>query len=155
MMVNNIFEKVRGRWDAARRDMRVLTRSSFGDLEKRTRESLGEVERLTRESFDGFEKRAKENLESFEKRAKESLETLEKHAAGRVDEVPEQLRGAWDGVLVKLRGGLDVPMREELDALRARVEELAKTVDKLTREKVARAQADAQPKAPRKPRRLD
>ena len=55
--------------------------------------------------------------------------------------MPEQLRGAWDTVLVKLRGGLDVPTRDDLDKLHERIDDLAKTVEKMARERVARAQS--------------
>ena len=71
-------------------------------------------------------------------KARHTFVNIEKKAKGSIDEVPEQLRGAWHGVLDKLREGLDVATREDISKLSARVDDLAKKVDKLARVAKAR-----------------
>jgi len=47
--------------------------------------------------------------------------------------VPTQLRGAWDQVVGRVRGALDFASNDDLKKLAKKVDDLAKTVDKLVR----------------------
>jgi polyhydroxyalkanoate synthesis regulator phasin len=77
------------------------------------------------------------------------VEALEKKAKESLDDVPAQLKGAWETVLDRVRGALDYASREDLHELSARVDELAKKVEKLIRgDKIRQAAKDA--KAPPK-----
>ncbi len=50
-----------------------------------------------------------------------------------IDDVPLQLKGAWEHVVVRLREVIDFAGRDELAELSAKVDDLAKKVDKLIR----------------------
>jgi hypothetical protein len=89
---------------------------------------------------------ARQQLEGFEK----MVEGLEKRAKESFDDVPGQLRGAWENVVERLRHALDFATRVELRELSARVDELAKKVDKLLRADKIRTAAGAKDKAPLK-----
>lgn len=82
-----------------------------------------------RSQLEGFEKKAVKQVERLEKRAKASLGDVK----GQLDEVPAQLRGAWDQVIGRLRGALDFASNEDLKKISAKVDDLAKKVDKLVR----------------------
>jgi hypothetical protein len=79
--------------------------------------------------LEGFEKKAVKQVAILEKKAKASIDDVKE----RVDEVPTQLRGAWDQVIDRLRGALDFASRDDLKKLTKKVDEIAKTVDKLVR----------------------
>jgi hypothetical protein len=79
--------------------------------------------------FEGFEKKAVKQVELLEKKAKESLGDVK----GQLDGVPVQLRGAWAEVVGRVRGALDFASNEDLKALTAKVDDLAKKVEKLLR----------------------
>jgi hypothetical protein len=77
------------------------------------------------------------------------VEALEKKAKESLDDVPAQLKGAWEIVIDRVRGALDYASREDLHELSARVEELAKKVERLIRgDKIRQAAKDT--KAPPK-----
>ncbi len=82
-----------------------------------------------RQQFEGFEKKAVKQVELLEKKAKESLGDVK----GQLDGVPVQLRGAWAEVIGRVRGALDFASNEDLKTLSAKVDELAKKVEKLLR----------------------
>jgi polyhydroxyalkanoate synthesis regulator phasin len=77
------------------------------------------------------------------------VEALEKKAKESLDDVPAQLKGAWEIVIDRVRGALDYASREDLHELSARVDELAKKVERLIRgDKIRQAAKDT--KAPPK-----
>ena len=82
-----------------------------------------------KKQFEGFEKKAAKQVALLEKKAKASLDDVKE----RVDEVPTQLRGAWDQVIDRVRGALDFASRDDLKKVAKKVDELAKTVEKLVR----------------------
>lgn len=82
-----------------------------------------------KQQFEGFEKKAVKQVELLEKKAKESLGDVK----GQLDGVPVQLRGAWAEVVGRVRGALDFASNEDLKHLTAKVDELAKKVEKLLR----------------------
>jgi hypothetical protein len=82
-----------------------------------------------KQQFEGFEKKAVKQVELLEKKAKESLGDVK----GQLDGVPVQLRGAWAEVIGRVRGALDFASNEDLKRLTAKVDELAKKVEKLLR----------------------
>ena len=79
--------------------------------------------------LEGFEKKAAKQVALLEKKAKASLGDVKE----RVDEVPVQLRGAWDQVVGRVRGALDFASNDDLKQLAAKLDELAKKVEKLVR----------------------
>lgn len=93
---------------------------------------------------EAFEKRVENRVAKLEKRAKASLDEVK----GQVNEVPEQLKGAWGNVVTRLRSALAFASQEDLQALSAKVDDLAKKVDKLIRgEKIRQASSSKKPSA--------
>ena len=82
-----------------------------------------------RSQIEGFEKEWEKKVHKLEKRAKAQLDEVK----GSFDEVPAQLKGAWESVLGRLRGALAFATRDALEELSARIDDLAKKVDKLIR----------------------
>jgi len=80
-------------------------------------------------SLEGFEKKAVKQVALLEKKAKASIGDVKKE----IDEVPAQLKGAWDQVIDRVRGALAFASNEDLKKLSAKVDDLAKKVDKLIR----------------------
>lgn len=113
-----------------------------------TTTSIGKI----RGTWDTTRKQVETKIGALEEKARHTIVDLEKMAKGSamnaMGEVPEQLRGAWHGVLDKLREGLDVATREDISRLGARVDELAKKVDKLARASVAKARETTTRKGP-------
>ena len=79
--------------------------------------------------IEGFEKNVEKKFGQLEKKAKKSIGEAKK----QIDDVPEQLKGAWGTVIDRVRGALDYASREELRELTAKVDALAKKLDKLMR----------------------
>ncbi len=77
----------------------------------------------------GFEKKAVKQVALLEKKAKASLGDVKE----QIDEVPAQLKGAWNEVVGRLRGALDFASNDDLKKVSAKVDELAKKVDKMIR----------------------
>jgi Poly(hydroxyalcanoate) granule associated protein (phasin) len=82
-----------------------------------------------RVQLEGFEKKAVKQVALLEKKAKASLGDVQ----GKIDEVPQQLKGAWDQVIDRVRGALDFASNDDLRKLSAKVDDLAKKVEKLIR----------------------
>jgi hypothetical protein len=82
-----------------------------------------------RKQIQGFEKKAAKQVALFEKKAKASLGEVKE----QIDEVPTQLKGAWAEVIGRVRGALDFASHDDLKQLSAKVEDLAKKVEKLVR----------------------
>ncbi len=82
-----------------------------------------------RVQLEGFEKKAVKQVALLEKKAKASLGDVR----GQIDEVPAQLKGAWEQVVGRVRGALDFASNDALKKLSAKVDDLAKKVDKLIR----------------------
>ena len=82
-----------------------------------------------RTQLEGFEKKAVKQVELFEKKAKASIGDVKE----QLDEVPAQLKGAWEQVVDRVRGALDFASNDDLRKLTAKVDDLAKKVDKLVR----------------------
>ncbi len=95
-----------------------------------------------RKSIEGFEKKAAKQVALLEKKAKASLDDVK----GQLDEVPHQLRGAWDQVVGRVRGALDFASNDDLKKLGKKVDELAKTVEKLVRGEKIKAAASGKSK---------
>lgn len=92
------------------------------------------------QALKGTFSNAKQQLEGFEKKAVRQVALLEKKAKAsfgevkeQLDEVPTQLRGAWNEVVGRVRGALDFASNDDLRQLAAKVDELAKKVEKLIR----------------------
>lgn len=79
--------------------------------------------------LEGFEKKAVKQVALFEKRAKKSVGDVKE----QLDEVPQQLKGAWADVVGRVRSAFDFASSEDLSKLAAKVDELARKVDKLVR----------------------
>jgi hypothetical protein len=79
--------------------------------------------------LEGFEKKAVKQVALFEKRAKKSVDGVKE----QLEEVPVQLKGAWEQVVGRFRGALDFASHEDLKKLTAKVDDLAKKVEKLVR----------------------
>jgi hypothetical protein len=82
-----------------------------------------------RKQVEGFEKKAAKQVAMFEKKAKASLGEVKE----QIEEVPAQLRGAWTEVVGRVRGALDFASNDDLKKLSAKVDDLAKKVEKLVR----------------------
>ena len=82
-----------------------------------------------KEQLAGFEKKAQKQVALLEKKAKKSVDGVK----GQLDEVPQQLKGAWENVVVRVRGALDFASNDDLKKLTAKVDDLAKKVEKLVR----------------------
>lgn len=82
-----------------------------------------------RKQIEGFEKKAAKQVALLEKKAKASLGEVK----DQIDEVPTQLRGAWAEVVGRVRGALDFASHDDLQQLSAKVDDLAKKVEKLIR----------------------
>jgi tetrahydromethanopterin S-methyltransferase subunit G len=93
--------------------------------------------------LEGLEKKAVKQVALFEKRAKKSVGEVKE----QLDEVPAQLKGAWAEVVDRVRGALDFASNDDLKKLSAKVDELAKKVDKLVRGDKIKTAATGKPKA--------
>jgi hypothetical protein len=82
-----------------------------------------------REQLAGFEKKAVKQVELLEKRAKESLGDVKE----QIDAVPLQLKGTWGTVVGRIRGALDFASNDDLKKLSAKVDDLAKKLEKVVR----------------------
>lgn len=82
-----------------------------------------------RKQIEGFEKKAAKQVALLEKKAKASYGEVK----GQIDEVPAQLKGAWSEVVGRVRGALDFASNDDLKKLTAKVDDLAKKVEKLVR----------------------
>jgi hypothetical protein len=82
-----------------------------------------------RVQLEGFEKKAVKQVALLEKKAKASIGDVQE----KFDEVPAQLKGAWTEVVGRLRGALDFASNDDLKKLSAKVDDLAKKVEKLVR----------------------
>jgi tetrahydromethanopterin S-methyltransferase subunit G len=82
-----------------------------------------------KEQLEGFEKKAVKQVALLEKKAKASLGEVKE----QLDEVPTQLRGAWAEVVGRVRGALDFASNDDLRKLTAKVDDLAKKLEKLIR----------------------
>ncbi len=82
-----------------------------------------------RKQVEGVEKKAAKQVAIFEKKAKASLGEVKE----QIEEVPAQLRGAWTEVVGRVRGALDFASNDDLKKLSAKVDDLAKKVEKLVR----------------------
>jgi hypothetical protein len=96
--------------------------------------------------FTGFEKQVEKRVAKLEKKAKASLEEVK----GSIDDVPGQLKGAWTNVVGRLRGALAFASRDELSSLSAKVDDLAKKVEKLVRGDKIRAASSTKNGTPKK-----
>ena len=96
-----------------------------------------------RQQIEGFEKKAVKQVALFEKKAKASIGDVKE----QLDEVPGQLRGAWDQVIDRVRGALDFASNDDLQQLTAKVDELAKKVEKLLRGDKIKSAAATKPKS--------
>ncbi|MSP60917.1 MAG: hypothetical protein EXR72_11345 [Myxococcales bacterium] len=95
------------------------------------------METALSERIRGTWSHTKDRLSEIDRR----VSALEKRARESVAEAPRRLRLAWDQATGTVRQKLDVATSDDLGRLAARVDELAKRVEKLTRERVARASA--------------
>jgi polyhydroxyalkanoate synthesis regulator phasin len=95
-----------------------------------------------KKQIEGFEKKAAKQVALLEKKAKASLDDVKE----QIDGVPVQLRGAWDQVIDRVRGALDFASRDDLKKLAKKVDELAKTVDKLVRGEKIKSSASSKAK---------
>ncbi len=93
--------------------------------------------------FIGFENKVKQDLGQVEKKVIEEIGQLETKAKASLDEVPAQLKGAWGTVVGRVRGALDFASKAEFKVLSSKVDDLAKKVDRIVREKVAAAKDKA------------
>jgi len=80
---------------------------------------------------------AKEQFGELQEKAKSSFTDV-RH---QVNEVPEQLRGAWERVVSRIWGALDVPSRQEFDALDHRLAAIEKRLDRIGKAKTAAKRA--------------
>jgi tetrahydromethanopterin S-methyltransferase subunit G len=95
-----------------------------------------------RKQIEGFEKKAAKQVALLEKKAKASFGEVKE----QIDEVPTQLRGAWAEVVERVRGALDFASHDDLRKLTAKVDDLAKKVDKLVRgDKIKAASTKSKP----------
>ncbi len=106
------------------------------------------------QTLKGTFKSARHQIEDFEKKAAKQVALLEKKAKasigemkGQIDEVPAQLRGAWDQVIGRVRGALDFASNDDLRKLAAKVDDLAKKVDKLVRGEKIKSAASGKSKS--------
>lgn len=90
---------------------------------------MATVSQQLKGTFSNLEKKAAKQVALFEKKAKASLGDVKE----QLDEVPVQLRGAWDQVVGRVRGALDFASNDDLKKLTKKVDELAKSVEKLVR----------------------
>lgn len=95
-----------------------------------------------RNQLDQIEKQVEEKVAQFEQKAKASLVDVKES----IDTVPAQLKGAWETVVARLRGGLNFATKEEIETVNARIDELARRVDKFLRTEKIRTVA-VKPKA--------
>jgi polyhydroxyalkanoate synthesis regulator phasin len=95
-----------------------------------------------KKQIEGFEKKAVKQVALLEKKAKASLDDVKE----QIDGVPVQLRGAWDQVIDRVRGALDFASRDDLKKLAKKVDELAKSVDKLVRGEKIKSSASSKAK---------
>jgi polyhydroxyalkanoate synthesis regulator phasin len=95
-----------------------------------------------KKQIEGFEKKAAKQVALLEKKAKASLDDVKE----QIDGVPVQLRGAWDQVIDRVRGALDFASRDDLKKLAKKVDELAKSVDKLVRGEKIKSSASSKAK---------
>ncbi len=79
-------------------------------------------------------KQTKKQLGAFEKRARHRVDA----ARDRVEAVPKQLRGACERAFDRARASVSGISRDELRQIGRRIDDLAKKVDRLTKERVAR-----------------
>ena len=95
-----------------------------------------------KKQIEGFEKKAVKQVALLEKKAKASLDDVKE----QIDGVPVQLRGAWDQVIDRVRGALDFASNDDIKKLAEKVDELAKTVDKLVRGEKIKSSASSKAK---------
>ena len=95
-----------------------------------------------RHQLEGLEKKAVKQVTLLEKKAKASLGEVKE----QLDEVPKQLHGAWTEVVGRLRTAFDFASNDDLRKLTAKVDDLAKKVDKLIRGEKIKAAANHKPK---------
>lgn len=96
-----------------------------------------------RKQIEGFEKKAAKQVALLEKKAKASLGEVK----DQIDDVPAQLKGAWSEVVGRLRGALDFASNDDLKKLSAKVDDLAKKVEKLVRGDKIKSAASGKSKA--------
>jgi hypothetical protein len=82
---------------------------------------------------------AKEQFGELQEKAKSSFTDVRQ----QVNEVPEQLRGAWERVVGRIWGALEVPSRQEFEALDHRLAAIERRLDRLARAKPAAAKRAA------------
>jgi hypothetical protein len=106
------------------------------------------------QTLKGTFSNAKQQLEGFEKKAVKQVALLEKKAKASIgevkeqlDEVPSQLRGAWAEVVGRVRGALDFASNDDLRKLTAKVDDLAKKIEKLIRGDKIKSAANSKSKS--------
>ena len=108
-------------------------------------ERLKESYETAKTQIEGLEKQVEKKVAKLEKKAKAQLTGVKDQIKDQIDEVPGQLRGAWETVVTRLRNALAFATRDELDQLTAKIDELAKKVEKLIRgEKLRQSNATRQ-----------
>jgi hypothetical protein len=113
-------------------------------------ERLKESFETAKTQIEGLEKQVEKKVAKLEKKAKAQLTGVKDQIKDQIDEVPAQLRGAWSNVVARVRNALAFATRDELDQLTAKIDDLAKKVEKLIRGEKLRQSNAARTSAPKK-----